>query len=167
MATTSDAQPGLAPATDALLQEILLELQTLNRKLEVRDAEPVSSDVVLNKAILETSLLAMAEGMSPEVGTLDSEDGKMEPEIDMKLEGPELASGAEIPSNSEAEGEASNNVVQGSEVGVEVAHMDSAELLAPAAEDSPETGVKEEVENVERPYSDREVATGGERVGWE
>jgi hypothetical protein len=133
MATTSDAQPSVAPATDALL---LLELQTLNRKLEVRDAEPVSSDVVLNKAILETSLLAMAEGMSPEVGTLDSEDGKEESEIDMKLEGPELSSGAEIPSNSEAEGETSNNVAQGSEAGVEVAHMDSAE-------DSPETGVKE------------------------
>jgi hypothetical protein len=214
MATTSDAQPGVAPATEALLQEILLELQTLNRKLDVRDAEPVSSDVVLNKSILETSLLAMVERMTPEVGTLDSEDAKEESEIDMKLEvpelalgaeiesnsgaegktsknvaqgseartldgedgkeepdtgrkleGPELASGAEISSNSEAEGETSENVAQGSEARVEVAPVDSAELLAQAAEDSPETGVKEEVENVERPYSDREVATGGERVG--
>jgi hypothetical protein len=147
-----------------LLQEILLELRTLNRKLEARDAELVSSDVAFNKSILETSLLSMAEGMTPEVGTLESEDAKEESKIDMKPEVPELALGAEIPSNSEAEVETSKNVAQGSQAGVEVAHVDSAELLAQAAEDSPETGLKE-VENVERPYSDREVATGEERVG--
>jgi hypothetical protein len=210
MATTSDAQPGVAPATNALLQEILLELRTLNRKLEARDAEPVSSDVVLNGSILETSLLAMAEGMTPEVGMLDSEDGKEESEMDMKLEGPELALGAEIPSNSEAEGETSKNVAQGSEAGtlvsedgkeepdtgrklegpepassaeilsnsdaegetpenvaqgsepgVEVGNVDSVELLAQGAAESPETGVKKEVEIVKTPNSYREVASVG------
>lgn len=119
MATVLDGQPGQPDqglATDTLLREILLELRTLNRKLEVRDAEPTSSDEV-SKSRLETSLLDMAEGTTPEAGTLDSEDEKEESDTGGKLEGPELASGAEIPSNSEAEGKTSENVTQGSEAG--------------------------------------------------
>jgi hypothetical protein len=167
MATILDGQPvqpdqGLA--TDTLLREILLELRTLNRKLEGREVVPDSDNGVLNKSILKTSLLAKAEATTPEGGTLDSEDGKEESDMDRKPEGPELALGTDISSNSEAEGETSESVVQDSEAGVEVAHVDSAELLAQGAEDSPETGVKEEVEKLESPQGDGEVARGGSVV---
>jgi hypothetical protein len=256
--STTYAQPGVAPATDALLQEILLELRTLNRRLEVRDTEPVFDDGVLNKSGLETSLLALAEGTIPEggrlksgggkeeseteiklegqelvlgaetppnseakgeksknvaqgteAGTLDSENGKEGSGTGKKLEGPKLASGSEAPSSSEAKRETSENIAQGSEAGaldsghgkeesdmdrkpegpelalgaeitssseaggepsengavaqgseaaVEMAHVDSAELVAQGAEDSAETGVKEEVEMLESPQCDGEVA---------
>jgi hypothetical protein len=156
--STTYAQPGVAPATDALLQEILLELRTSNRNLEIRDAEPVSGDEVLNKSGLETSLLDLAEGTIPEGGTLENEDGKEESEIEMKLEGPELALGAETPSSSEAKRETSENSAHGSETAVEMAHVDSAELVAQGAEDGAETGVKEEVEMLESPQCEGEVA---------
>jgi hypothetical protein len=158
---TIDGQPGQPDqrlATDTLLREILLELRTLNRKLEVRDAEPVSGDEV-SKSRLETSLLAMKEGTTPEAGTLDSEDGKEESDTGRKLEGPELASDADIPSNSEAEGETFENVAQGSKARVEIAHVDFAELLTQGAEDSLETEVKEEVEMLESQQGDGEVAS--------
>jgi hypothetical protein len=134
----------------------------LNRKLEARDAEIVSGDDEVSKSTLETSLLAMAEGAAPEGGALDSEDGKGGSDIDRKPEGPELDLGADTPSTSEAEGEASENVAvaQGSDAGVEVVHVDLVELLTQGAEDSPEVGMKEEVGMPERAQGDGEVARG-------
>jgi hypothetical protein len=76
MATTSDVQPYRTPTTCELLREIL-ELRTLNLKLDGREVVAIPDDRIV-KSKLETSLLGFVEGRPAEGPAWDRDNGKGE-----------------------------------------------------------------------------------------